>query len=449
MESGTVSTHPRAIGDAQVFISDEETATGPFREGQVLADTFEVTGILGVGGMGVVYDAFDKLLLRRVAIKAPTLPNYAHALRVEAQGLAAIRSPGFVKVHGIGHHDGVEFLVMERLYGETLEARLDEVRGHGGHLEIPVVIDLLVSITDALSAAHRVGVAQRDLKPSNIMLCGDRVVLFDLGLFVPEVLVGPDNVASGSIDYISPEVLLRQVHKGDGPLVDLYALGVLAFELLTNQTPFADHSMSRTLMNHVSAAIPDVTTLRHDVPRDLGCLVTELLAKDPKLRPPSAEAVLWQLMEIKSSDRRPHLMRVLAVDDEPHVGRALKRSLESAFPRIHVEATTDPRRALSLTDAEPPDVILVDLNMPAHNGIEVCMNLLAVPAARRPMVVAMSADAHQSDLDVLHALGVHHFVRKDDRFVASMSNVIGGLRQGELRRERGSHTLVTSPRQST
>jgi serine/threonine-protein kinase len=92
----------------------------------VLAETFEVTAILGVGGMGVVYEAFDRLLLRRVAIKAPIFPIYAPALRVEAQGLAAIRSPGFVKVHGLIRHEDVELLVMERLYGET--RRIDEQR---------------------------------------------------------------------------------------------------------------------------------------------------------------------------------------------------------------------------------------------------------------------------------------------------------------------------------
>jgi CheY-like chemotaxis protein len=158
--------------------------------------------------------------------------------------------------------------------------------------------------------------------------------------------------------------------------------------------------------------------------------VSELLAKDPKSRPPSAEAVLWQLKEIRAHDlRREKRMTVLAVDDEPHVGHALKRSLESAFPQVHVDATTDPARAMG--DSGPfADVVLVDLNMPKHNGIEICMNLLALPPARRPIVVAMSAQADERDITVLHALGVQHYVAKDEAFVSHMSGVIRDLRHG-------------------
>lgn len=125
-------------------------------------------------------------------------------------------------------------------------------------------------------------------------------------------------------------------------------------------------------------------------------------------------------------------MTVLAVDDEPHVGRALKRSLESAFPQVHVDATTDPARAMSVTSRPIADVVLVDLKMPKHNGIEVCMNLLSLPPSRRPVVVAMSAQATENDLAVLRAVGVRHFVPKDGEFVSAMSNVIRDLRNGGL-----------------
>jgi len=291
------------------------------------------------------------------------------------------------------------------------------------------VLDLLIPITDALSAAHAVGIAQRDLKPGNVLICGERIVLIDLGLFVPEVLVDPDNDAAGSPEYIAPEVLLRTVERGGGPLIDLYSLGILAFELLTNTTPFAADSLGRTLANHVGAPIPDVRTLRADVPGELAGLVSELLAKEPRSRPASAEAVLWQLKDVRHAGmRREKHMRVLAIDDEPHVGLALKRSLEASFPQVHVQATTDPAHAMSAALGAPPDVVLVDLNMPKHNGIEVCMSLLALPAARRPVVVAMSAQATDRDVAVLRALGVGHVVLKDEAFVTKMSAVIRELR---------------------
>jgi serine/threonine-protein kinase len=313
-------------------------------------------------------------------------------------------------------------MVMERLFGETVEERLDEARASERHLPLEEVLDLLIPITDALSAAHAAGIAQRDLKPANVVLCGERVVLVDFGLFVPEVLVAPENVAAGSAEYIAPEVLLRTVEKGEGPLIDLYALGILAFELLTNRTPYAADSLGRLLVNHVAAPIPDVRDLRPDVPRELAGLLSELLAKEPSSRPANAEAVLWQLRDIRSNGiRRAKRMLVLVVDDDADVCQVLKRAIESALPQVHVETTTDPGRAMASSSRSIADVVLVDLHMPKHNGIEVCMNLLSLPPQRRPVVVAMSAQATENDIAVLRSLGVRHFVPKDDEFAGAMS----------------------------
>lgn len=419
------------IAETTTGSSPEANVVGPFSVGQVVGGCYEITGVLGFGGMGVVYEARDLLLARRVAIKASLFSAYAQALRAEAQALAAIRSPGFVTVHHMGTHQDVDFLVMERLFGETLEARLADAAARDHLLSLNEVLDILVAIADALSAAHAAGITQRDLKPANVIVCGERVVLIDLGLVVPEVLVAPENDASGSAEYIAPEVLLRTVEKGEGPLVDLYALGILAFELLTNTTPFAAGSLGLVLANHVGAPIPDVRDVRPDVPRALAALISELLAKDPKDRPASAEAVLWQLKDIRNQGvRRSKHMTVLAVDDEPHVGIALKRSLESAFPQVTVQTTTDPSFAMS-SGRRSFDVCLVDLNMPRYNGVEVCMNLLALPPDRRPEIVAMSAQAKPEDIALLRVLGVRHFVAKDADFVAAMSAVIRGLRHSE------------------
>jgi len=404
--------------------------SGPFHVGQIVADNYEITKVLAIGGMGAVYEARDLALLRTVAIKAPLFAAFAQAVRSEAQALTLVRSPAFVTVHHLAKHDGIEVIVMERLYGETLEARIEEARQRGRFLSMHEALDLLITIADALSCAHGVGVAQRDLKPANIMLCGERVVLFDLGLFVPEILVSPDNDAAGSAEYIAPEVLLHTVEKGGGPLIDLYALGVLAFELLTNRTPYESESIGTTLAHHVGGAIPDVRDERPEVPVALAALVTELLAKEPKDRPPSAEAVLWQLEAIRShGQRQTRHMTVLAIDDEPHVSLALKRSLESSFPQIEVSSTTNPASVIEHDHANA-DVVLVDLNMPGHNGVEVCMSLLSLPPADQPVVVAMSAQATPSDVDVLRSIGVRHFVPKNEAFVRAMSDVIREVRSG-------------------
>lgn len=271
------------------------SSNGPFRIGQVIGAQYEIRSVLGVGGMNIVYEAYDRTLARTVALKAPLLDVYSSALAREAQALAALQSSSFVSIFSLGREGDVDFAVMERLFGDTLEHRLDECRRSARRMPIAEVIRILKGIANALSIAHMRGIAHRDLKPANVFLSGPHVVLVDLGIFVPEVLVSPENEVSGSPYYMAPEVILGEVTKGNGPRVDLYALGVIAFELLTNKTPFAGVPIHRTLMSHVSGRIPDVRDLRPEAPAALAALVAELVARDPKERCSSAESVVWQL----------------------------------------------------------------------------------------------------------------------------------------------------------
>jgi serine/threonine protein kinase len=395
--------------------------------GQIVDGKYEIIGVLGAGGMAVVYEARDLNLRRRVALKL-AMTEQRYSLQREAQALAAIRHPGFATIYHAGFHGDAEYIAMERIFGETLSSHLEELTSKGRMMPLDDAVDVLIGVTDALSAAHRAGVAQRDLKPGNIILAGDRVVLVDFGLFIPEVLVSPDNEISGTPEYLAPEVISRTVMPGEGPLIDLYSLGILAFELLTNATPFADESLARVISRHMAAEPPDVAA-RRPIPAELATLVSELLAKDPHERPPSAEAVLWQLKHVRD---RGHRMRrglsVVAIDDDIGVGSALKRSLESLFPGLAVQATSsyEPK----LRDSAP-DVVLVDLHMPDKNGLEVCMDLLSLPESRRPLIVAMSANAAAKDVAVLRAVGVRHFVPKDENFVSALSKLIARVRNGE------------------
>ena len=128
-------------------------------------------------------------------------------------------------------------------------------------------------------------------------------------------------------------------------------------------------------------------------------------------------------------------MSVVAIDDDAALGRALERSLVSMFPGLDVYATTDHRHAF---DGPPPDVVLVDLHMPVANGLEVCMELMAIPESRRPLIVAMSANASAADIDVLHSIGVRHFMPKDEHFVSEMGALIARVRNGESHAPRSS-----------
>ena len=279
--------------------SSTTSSTGPFGVHELVGDVYRIDTILGIGGMGVVYEATDMNLPRRVALKAPRHLVFANALHTEAQALAAIRHPAFPMLHHYGTHGSIPYLTMERIFGETLESRIVMRREAHRPFAILEVIDLLAAVADGLAAAHRMSIAHRDLKPSNILLSGERVVLIDLGLFIPEPLVGPKNVTAGSLQSIAPEVVLGSVVRGNGPRIDLYALGALGHELLTGVPPFEGDTTASILAKHVSDEIPDPRNRRADIPAPLAEIVCELLAKDPFDRPENSEAVVWRLEEMR------------------------------------------------------------------------------------------------------------------------------------------------------
>lgn len=412
--------------------------SGPFARGEVLNETYEITGILGAGGMGVVYEAQDVLLNRTVAVKVPIVEDYTQSLRKEAQAMAAVHHPNLVTIHAMGHQGGIEYLVMERVYGMTLEDRIDEAWRTGRPLALEEVLDVLMGVTDALTAIHGAGVAHRDIKAANVMLTGTRVALTDFGLVTPEVAVRAGAPIAGSADYMAPELILGAVQPGQGPLVDLYALGVLAFELLAGRRPFASEKLQAVLAAHLQKQPPDVRAFRGDVPDDLAELLRELLAKPPLERPESSEAVLWRLSACRAAltgAPEPAPLSALIVDDDAGVAEILRRNLCWALPRLAVEIETDADAALERVKRHPPDLLLVDLQMPGTNGVELCMALRALPERAQPAVLAMSTDASRADISVLRSLGVREFVAKDDAFVAHVSDVVGDLRR---RKARGS-----------
>jgi serine/threonine-protein kinase len=275
-----------------------------FAIGTVLADTYEIRGVLGHGGMGQVYDAYDLKLARPVAIKV-AWPNVgAAAVRKEAQALAAIRHPAMVAVYSCGEHEGTEFVVMERVPGVTLATHLRRRANAGKPLTLPEIIGVLGALADGLGAVHRAGIAHRDVKPDNVMLApGGRVVLMDFGVFLPEFAVSASS-ASGSPAYMAPETISGAIATGGGFLVDVYAFGVIAFELATGDVPFRGESAREIFVQHLSAKPPSLRDLCPERPELLGpfeVLVGQLLAKDPFERPQSMEEIIHQLRRLRDA----------------------------------------------------------------------------------------------------------------------------------------------------
>jgi hypothetical protein len=264
--------------------------------GQRLANRYDILGELGRGGMGRVYRARDLDLGEPVAIKTLLTPaegagsasDDEERLLRELQICRRVSHPNVVRVFDLGRFEGGIFITMELLEGQMLEDAIVK--------DQPIPLErirfYLSEIAAGLQEAHSLGIVHRDLKPSNVMVTGRRLKILDFGI---ARMTGFDNrltrtgFAFGSPMYMSPEQLLGQPLDGRS---DLYALGILAYALITGREPFTDDNPAVLALMHLRDEIPDIRQGRPDLPTPWIGFIARLLAKEPDHRYASAEEVL-------------------------------------------------------------------------------------------------------------------------------------------------------------
>ncbi len=265
--------------------------------GTVLADRYELKRKIGQGGMGAVYLAYQEALDRYVVVKVLSRDvindkNAEQRFEREARRLSSLGHPNIVTVHDFGRHQGLSYLVMEYVEGETLKDLLRRRK----HLSLRFFLRIADQILDAVASAHQKGIMHRDLKPSNIMLYeghGRRynVKVLDFGL--AKLASGGGELTRkkeliGSPPYIAPEQILG---KDFDVRVDVYALGVLFYSMLCGQRPFDAADDMSLLYMHVHEPVPPLEERlpeSHDIPPNLIDIVYQCLAKDPVERPKDA-----------------------------------------------------------------------------------------------------------------------------------------------------------------
>jgi len=265
----------------------------------VLGAAFTLEDELTGGGMSTVYKARDNALQRAVVIKVlpPDLAAAVSLERFKREILvsAGLQHPHIVPVLSAGEVDGLPFFVMPFIDGESLRSRLAR-----GPLSVREAVNVLKDVARALSYAHTNDVIHRDIKPDNIMLTGGTAVVTDFGVAkaldasqaprrrragsgISQAAVTASGLAVGTPAYMAPEQAAGDPHTDHR--ADLYALGVVAWEMLTGAAPFAGLSPQQVMASHVTKTPPSVATRRYDVPQAFAAVIDQLLQKEPRDRP--------------------------------------------------------------------------------------------------------------------------------------------------------------------
>jgi CheY-like chemotaxis protein/tRNA A-37 threonylcarbamoyl transferase component Bud32 len=406
---------------------------GPFAMGERIGDLV-LRSVLGEGGMALVYEALDTRLQRSVAVKVPRDGGLsAEHLLSEARALASMRHPGVVTIYGIGDHAGLPYVMMEHLTGTTLEERIEARIRSREPFSIPEVLELLVPLAEALAAVHRGGLVHRDVKPSNVMVCpGGRLVLMDFGLFETEAQ-GAERKVSGTLPYMAPETFTNTVETRFGHLVDVYAFGVVAFELLTGQPPFHGQDVMDFFRAHTASPAPPVGSLRGDTPLPLAELVDRLLSKDPMARPADMESVLWSLRKTRvEAPREAPPLGILIAEDDHAIAKLIELRIKKIAPTARIERSPDALDAMKRLGAWTPDLLVLDLHMPHMSGVELAMHLQGTAILDRCVTIAISAGANPTDLALLRQLGITRYVEKGTGFSEALGEQVRLMVEGKL-----------------
>jgi serine/threonine protein kinase len=350
--------------------------------GQTLNNRYRIESLLGQGGMSSVYKGSDPNLRRPVAIKMihPHLsndPEFMRRFEEEAAIVAQLRHENIVNVFDFNHDDGVYYMILEYLPGETLEDRLKHLNEQKRQMDPVEAITFITQICDAIGYAHRKGMIHRDIKPDNIMLdIYGRAILMDFG--ISRMVGGQMHTAAGAVIgtamYMSPEQIRGEVVD---ERTDLYSLGVTLFETLSGKPPFEADTAMTLMMKHLNDPVPDIRQLQPGVPASLVRLITKAMAKDRQDRYKTAAEMSADLRTVFTRITGENLKPVVkgethAAETQVEIPPVERTQVEAPAPvqntRAEIPPVSEgtpasvhsviPNTAASLTPASlPPDTL--------------------------------------------------------------------------------------------
>jgi eukaryotic-like serine/threonine-protein kinase len=316
--------------------------------GELIDNRYLLQRLIASGGMASIYSALDTRLDRPVAVKimhAHLANDEAFVSRFikEAKATAALSHPNIVSIQDQGWNQGgppAVFIVMELVEGTTLRDLLNE----SSPLSIEQAFQIINPVLSALSAAHKIGIIHRDIKPENILISRDgRIKVADFGLArntsMAQTMTAESSVILGSVSYLSPEQVQRGVADSRS---DIYAMGILIFEMLTGSKPYDGETPIQIAYRHVNDRIPELVKIKSDIPKNLSDLIFSATSPNPDLRPRDAEELLNSMRQIQVELDPKRRQMSLELDIPPLSTKPSKRnkvSVASAFEGLKEKTT--------------------------------------------------------------------------------------------------------------
>ena len=265
-------------------------------KGRILADRYELKELIGQGGMADVYLAYDDILKREVAVKILRSsltgdPIYITRFHREARAAAALCHRNIVEIYDVGEEDDLYYIVMEYVRGQTLK----ELINKRGALHYVEAVDIMKQVVSATALAHSMGIVHRDLKPQNILVTDSGIVKiadFDIASIQSLSQVTQTDTIMGSLHYLAPEIARGEKAT---PQSDIYALGVVFYELLRGDVPFNGESPVNIALKHMRDEIPSVRAYNPAIPQSVENIIIKATAKNINNRYQCADDMLDDL----------------------------------------------------------------------------------------------------------------------------------------------------------
>ncbi|MBI0137614.1 MULTISPECIES: Stk1 family PASTA domain-containing Ser/Thr kinase [Bifidobacterium] len=333
---------------------------------RIIDGRYRILREIAQGGMATVYEALDQRLSRHVAVKimhtmlaqGPHRAQFEERFRREARSAAAIANPHIVQVYDTGVDQGLDYLVMEYVHGISL--RRDMARQ--GVYPLKETLRILGEVLDGLASAHRAGVIHRDIKPENILI-NDRghVEITDFGLAraAAQATLSSTGMLMGTAAYLAPETI---ENNEASPQSDLYAVGIIAYEMLTGTVPFASDNPVTIVFKHVHEDVPSLARVCPGIDPSVAALVSEMTDRSPEHRPDDAGKALESLRKVvKGLDRQamdyvlPAGAAAAAASGQPESAIAGTSERAAMAPSDDTEeAATDPENSDTVPSVPAP-----------------------------------------------------------------------------------------------